>query len=84
NANGLAITLSNIPKDSVTVELIISAQFDMGHYRRIAIISPENKVMIERVNHNPHSVAPAWFQSVFSVSIQPGIANIQSGWQQYG
>lgn len=84
NANGLAITLSSIPKDSVTVELIISAQFDMGHYRRIAIISPENKVMIERVNRNPHSVAPAWFQSLFSVTIQPGIANIQSGWQQYG
>lgn len=84
NANGLAITLSNIQKDNVTVELIISAQFDMGHYRRIAIISPDNKTMIERVNRNPHSVAPAWFQSLFSVSIQPGLANIQSGWQQYG
>ena len=84
NANGLAITLSNIQKDNVTVELIISAQFDMGHYRRIAIISPDNKLMIERVNRNPHSVAPAWFQSVFSVSIQPGVASIQSGWQQYG
>jgi EAL domain-containing protein (putative c-di-GMP-specific phosphodiesterase class I)/GGDEF domain-containing protein len=84
NANGLAITLSNIQKDNVTVELIISAQFDMGHYRRIAIISPDNKVMIERINRNPHSVAPGWFQSVFSVSIQPGVASIQSGWQQYG
>lgn len=84
NANGLAITLSNIQKDNVTVELIVSAQFDMGHYRRIAIISPDNKLMIERVNRNPHSVAPDWFQSVFSVSIQPGVASIQSGWQQYG
>jgi len=84
NANGLAITLSNIQKDNVTVELIVSAQFDMGHYRRIAIISPDNKLMIERVNRNPHSIAPAWFQSVFSVSIQPGVASIQSGWQQYG
>lgn len=84
NANGLAITLSNIQKDNVTVELIISAQFDMGNYRRIAIISPDNKTMMERINRNPHSVAPGWFQSLFSVSIQPGIANIQSGWQQYG
>lgn len=84
NANGLAITLSNIQKDNVTVELIVSAQFDMGHYRRIAILSPDNKVMIERINRNPHAVAPAWFQSVFSVNIQPGIASIQSGWQQYG
>ncbi|HSI44988.1 MAG TPA: EAL domain-containing protein [Methylophilus sp.] len=84
NANGLAITLSNIQKDNVTVELIISAQFDMGNYRRIAIISPDNKPMIERINREPHSVAPGWFQSLFSVSIHPGIANIQSGWQQYG
>lgn len=84
NANGLAITLSNIQKDNVTVELIISAQFDMGNYRRIAIISPDNKTIVERVNRNPHSVAPAWFQSLFSVNIHPGIANIQSGWQQYG
>lgn len=84
NANGLAITLSNIQKDNVTVELIISAQFDMGNYRRIAIISPDNKIMVERVNRDPHSVAPAWFQSLFSVNIHPGIANIQSGWQQYG
>jgi EAL domain-containing protein (putative c-di-GMP-specific phosphodiesterase class I)/GGDEF domain-containing protein len=84
NANGLAITLSNIQKDNVTVELIVSAQFDMGHYRRIAIISPDNKTMIERVNRNPHSDAPDWFQSLFSIRIQPGVANIQSGWQQYG
>lgn len=84
NANGLAITLSNIPKDNVTVELILSAQFDMGHYRRIAIISPDNKVMIERRNQLAHSTAPAWFQSIFPIHIQPGMANIQSGWQQYG
>ncbi|MDP8567193.1 bifunctional diguanylate cyclase/phosphodiesterase [Methylophilus aquaticus] len=84
NANGLAITLSNIPKDNVTVELILSAQFDMGHYRRIAIMSPDNKVMIERRNQLAKSTAPTWFQSIFPIHIQPGMANIQSGWQQYG
>ncbi len=84
NANGLAITLSNIQKDNVTVELIVSAQFDMGHYRRIAIVSPDNTLMIERVNRHPHANAPAWFQYLCAVDIQPGVANIQSGWQQYG
>lgn len=84
NANALAITLSNIQKDNITVELIVSAQFDMGHYRRIRVLSPENRVMVERVNRAPHSQAPAWFQSLFSIQIQPGLANIQSGWQQYG
>lgn len=84
NANGLAITLSNIPKDNVTVELILSAQFDMGHYRRIAIMSPDNKVMVERRNQLSTTTAPVWFQSAFPIHIQPGMANIQSGWQQYG
>lgn len=84
NANGLAITLSNIQKDPVTVELIVSAQFDMGHYRSIAIVSPEQRTLVERRNQHAQSMAPAWFQSVFPIRIQPGVANIQSGWQQYG
>lgn len=84
NANGLAITLSNIQKDPITVELMISAQFDMGHYRRIAIISPDKQLMVERRNRLAKSIAPAWFQRVFPLHIAPGIANIQSGWQQYG
>ncbi len=84
NANGLAITLSNIPKDPITVELIVSAQFDMGHYHRIAIISPEKKPMIERRNLDAQSNAPQWFQHLFSINIAPGVASIQSGWQQYG
>lgn len=84
NANGLAITLSNIPKDPITVELIVSAQFDMGHYHRIAILTPEKKLMIERRNQQVQSIAPAWFQHVFPIEIAPGVASIQSGWQQYG
>ena len=84
NANGLAITLSNIPKDPVTVELIVSAQFDMGHYRRISIVSPTQAVMVERVNQHAVSEAPAWFRAMFPIHIAPGIASIQSGWQQYG
>lgn len=84
NANALAITLSNIQKDQVTVELIVSAQFDMGHYHRIAVLSPDNRVMIERIDQRAQSEAPPWFKSLLPMHINAGMASIQSGWQQYG
>lgn len=84
NANALAITLSNIQKDQVTVELIVSAQFDMGHYHRIAVLSPEQKVMIERVDTRTKTNAPDWFKRWLPIQVSPGVASIQAGWQQYG
>lgn len=84
NANTLAMTLSNIEKDAVTVELIIASQFDIGHYKRIAIISPENKPIIERIEAPQNHAAPAWFSQLFNMDIAPGYAIIQSGWKQYG
>ncbi len=84
NANALAITLSNIQKDPVTVELIISAQFDMGHYHRIAIIGPDQHVLLEKINRHSPSMAPVWFKRWLPLPVAPGVAAIQSGWKQYG
>ena len=40
NATSLALSLSQMPKDPVTVELQVAAQFDAGHYRVIRLTSP--------------------------------------------
>lgn len=37
NATSLALALSQLDKDPVTVELQVAAQFDAGHYRFIQI-----------------------------------------------
>ncbi len=48
NATSLASTLSQMPKDEVTIELLISAQFDTGHYESIRLVDPSGKILVDR------------------------------------
>lgn len=84
NANVLALAMSQVNKDSVTIELFISAQFDAGHYRHIGLYSPTGLVITEQVNADSKTLAPAWFTRLIPISVTPGFGNIQSGWTQYG
>jgi EAL domain-containing protein (putative c-di-GMP-specific phosphodiesterase class I)/GGDEF domain-containing protein len=84
NANVLALSMSQMEKDPVTIDLFISAQFDAGHYRYVGLFDPENKVITERVNTNSKTIAPHWFTRIMPVIARPAIANIQSGWTQFG
>ena len=43
NANSLALSMSQLEKDPVMIELLLAAQFDMGHYRQIKLTSPTAK-----------------------------------------
>ena len=40
NATSLALSLSQMEKDPPTLELMVSSQFDIGHYRFIGIVAP--------------------------------------------
>ena len=80
----LAALLSQIPKDEVTVELLIAAQFDTGHYDRIALTDPTGQVIVERRSDAQQHRAPAWFRQLLRISVKPGIAQVQDGWQQFG
>lgn len=86
NANSLALTLSQVEKDDVTVELLVSAQFDTGHYRRIELIAPSGEVRQQKVSASAaqqHTV-PAWFEKMAALSVPAGVAQVQDGWHQYG
>ena len=84
NATALALSLTQLPKDAVTVELQLAAQFDAGHYRFIRIVSPTGKTLVERVADNQQSGAPGWFVSLIPIHTTPGQALVQDGWIQYG
>ncbi|MDP5292478.1 EAL domain-containing protein [Oceanimonas sp. CHS3-5] len=86
NANSLALTLSQVEKDEVTVELLVAAQFDTGHYRRIELIAPSGEVR-QRKLFEPaaqHDTVPAWFVKLAALSVPAGVAQVQDGWHQYG
>ena len=46
NATSLALSLTQMEKDPVSVELLVSAQFDVGHYRFIRLTSPTGEVLV--------------------------------------
>lgn len=84
NAASLALSLSQMPKDDVTVELQIASQFDTGHYRLIRLTSPAGATLVEREYTGQAATAPRWFMTLIPIATRPGIAQIQDGWHQFG
>lgn len=84
NATSLALSLSQMEKDPVRIELILSAQFDTGHYQHIALIGPSGQILSERAANEADGKVPQWFKQLVPIHVQPGIAQVQNGWLQYG
>jgi EAL domain-containing protein (putative c-di-GMP-specific phosphodiesterase class I) len=86
SANSLALTLSQIEKDEVMIELLIAAQFDTGHYQRIELSSPSGEPLQRKIDDEAteQERVPAWFLKLAPLSISPGVAQVQDGWHQYG
>lgn len=86
NATALALSMSQVrEKDPVTIELLLSAQFDTGHYQEIRLADPAGKVMVERRQEAAADTgAPDWFVKLLPISARPGIAHVQDGWKQFG
>ncbi|MFU2508094.1 LapD/MoxY N-terminal periplasmic domain-containing protein [Pseudoalteromonas sp. ASV78] len=85
NANGLALMLSQLHKDPVELEILISATFDTGHYQRIELQNPQGEAIIKRVFSGEFdTTAPVWFQHFYQLQVMPGVAQVSDGWQQFG
>jgi diguanylate cyclase (GGDEF)-like protein len=86
NATALALAMSQqADKDPVTMELLLSALFDNGHYQEIRLTDPHGKVIVERrAPVDLDQGAPTWFVAMLPIRVSPGVAHITDGWKQYG
>jgi len=88
NANSLALSISQMPdKDPVTLELLITAQFDAGHYEYIIFQDADKQPIVARNfedNKQAPDNVPRWFAERVKFEVAPGIAQVQDGWQQAG
>lgn len=84
NAASLALSMSQQEQDPVTVELMVAALFDTGHYQHIRVSDPHDKVIAERVAAQSVKDVPAWFTRLFPINAQAGQAQISQGWKQFG
>lgn len=83
-ATALALTLSRSAADAVTVELLLSSQFDLGHYQRVDYLGPDGRLLSQRERTASPPVVPGWFIQLVPIAPEPGVAMIQSGWKQLG
>lgn len=84
NVTSLALSMSQMEKDPITLELLLAAQFDSGHYRYIGLFDPNGKLIFERVNANSQTKAPKWFTKLVPIKVQAGVSDVQNSWKQYG
>jgi EAL domain-containing protein (putative c-di-GMP-specific phosphodiesterase class I)/GGDEF domain-containing protein len=84
HATSLALTISQMEKDIVNLELLLSAQFDSGHYQLIQLSDPGGNIIVERKKESSAVAAPDWFVNLIAMETEPGLAQIQDGWSQYG
>lgn len=84
NAYALALAMTQLPKDEVTLELLVSAQFDTGHYQEIKLTELSGDVVIRRNAGEAVPQVPRWFSSLVAFDVPPGEAVVQDGWRQYG
>ncbi|KIO48907.1 EAL domain-containing protein [Nitrosospira sp. NpAV] len=84
SANSLALSISQLSKDPITIGLQITALFDSGQYETISIISPDGKVVAERVQNRVSDAAPEWFIDLFPIHAEAGRAQISDNWMQFG
>ena len=84
NATSLALSLSQVAKDQTSVELLVAAQFDLGHYRFIRITAPNGQTLLEKSHDGEPEGVPQWFVRLFPIRTEPGQAQIQDGWKLFG
>src|SRR5574343_267789 len=84
NASALALSMSQLDKDPVTMELQVAAVFDSGQYASVRLIDPNGRTMIEKRSPPIAGNVPEWFVRVFPIASQPGHAEVSSGWSQFG
>lgn len=84
NAAALALAISQQGADMDNVAVIVTAQFNSGHYEYILVTDPHGKSMIERIAPAADPDVPRWFTRLLPIRPAPGMAQISSGWQQMG
>ncbi len=84
NATTLGLLLSTPQIDALSRQLLISAQFDTGHYQFIRLTAPDGSIIAEHTQPGPQQTHPTWLAQFFPINPATGSAKVSDGWQQIG
>lgn len=83
NAKALALALSQLRKDAAAQDLLLSAQFETGHYALLRLTAADGTVTLEKRYEGPTTEVPAWFIRAVGIEVPPGRGTVQDGWQPH-
>ncbi len=84
NAQSLALAVSQQGGDQALIELLMSAQFDTGHYESLRWRRADGSLAFERLAPAAGGRAPAWLREAVSLEAPAGVAQLSNGWQSLG
>ena len=83
-ASSLSLSLGTAVGDESTMETMINANFDSGHYIRIALIDMEDKEIYERIAEQSKPDVPEWFLTSVNIDVPSATAQVSAGWNPLG
>lgn len=84
NAAALALAMSQQGGDAELMSLVMTAQFDTGHYQSVRWRRGDGTTAFERTMPGQASTAPAWFVALVPIQLEPGVAKVSDGWRAVG
>ena len=83
-ASSLSLTLGNAQGNESMMSTMINANFDSGHYQRIALLNMENQPIFERDSELKTVAVPEWFINFIPIESPIASAQVSSGWTPIG
>jgi EAL domain-containing protein (putative c-di-GMP-specific phosphodiesterase class I)/GGDEF domain-containing protein len=84
-AQVLALAASQQQGDGSRIGLLMRAQADTGHYRRIVWQQADGRLALDLQGPAPSaSGTPDWFERLLPLRAEPGVAQISDGWRALG
>ncbi len=84
-AASLSLSLGVAGGDLSTMETMINANFDSGHYESIVLTDTDGNTLYVRQKENgSHADIPKWFHSLVHIEAPVASANVSSGWRPVG
>ncbi len=83
-ANSLALSITQLDKETVMIDLQVAALFDTGHYLSISVSDSLGRVIAIRKQDKFDINVPTWFLQLFPINSAAGVADISTGRDKYG
>jgi predicted signal transduction protein with EAL and GGDEF domain len=84
NAQALALAASQQGGDRELIKLLMSAQFDQGHYQLLRWRQVNGEIAFERRATPLRGDSPDWLRELAPIDAAPGTAQLSSGWRALG